>query len=541
MLQHFLNHPPRPESVNKNAAFGNELHFRHLLESLPAGAYTCDSEGLITYYNRHAVQLWGRAPSLNDPNDRFCGSFKLYQTDGTPISHDRCWMALALQDDCEYNGREIVIEQPNGQRIVALAHANPIHNEWNQLVGAVNVLVDISAQKQAEESRRKLELQLQQAQKLESLGIVAGGIAHDFNNLLTAMMGYANLAAMELPAESVAYTMLQEIESAAQRAADLARQMLAYSGHGAFVMAPLQLDQQVREIAHLLETVISKKAQLQFDLAPVYIEGDTSQICQVVMNLITNASEALEGRNGTITLRTSVSYADEELLHSSLFPEALKPGDYALIEVVDDGCGIAPENLERIFEPFFSTRFTGRGLGLSAVLGIVRGHGGTIKVQSTPGQGTRFQIWLPHIAPPPDQPVVASLNEPQSQPQLATRTVLLVDDEPGVRSLAMRVLTRAGFRVLEAADGEKGLALFRDHQAEIDAVLLDLTMPRMSGGEVLGELRQLRADLPVLLMSGYTELDVTAQTRSAGGVNFLQKPFLAQQLITQVRQMLPVT
>jgi len=386
---------PEPAAWAHGTLHPSDLHFHRLLEKLPAGAYTCDPDGLITYFNQHAVQIWGREPYLHDPRDRFCGSFRLFATDGAPIPHDACWMALALKTGQEYNGREIMIEHPNGRRLAILAHANPIYNDDGTLQGAVNVLVDISAQKQAEEARRQFEAQIQHAQKLESLGVLAGGIAHDFNNLLTAMLGYASLAALELPHGSTTHQMLVQIQIAAQRAANLARQMLAYSGRGTLVTEPLQLDQLVRELATLLGAVISKKATLDLQLEPVVINGDTTQLSQVIMNLITNASEALEGHSGRIRVCTRSADMQADALRSPFLPDPLPAGRYAVLEVTDTGAGMAPETLARIFDPFFSTRFTGRGLGLAAVLGIVRGHGGAIQVASEPGQGTTMSLLFP--------------------------------------------------------------------------------------------------------------------------------------------------
>ena len=336
------------------------------------------------------------------------------------------------------------------QRIVESGHAHPmkyriirpegqIGHVWGlgevirdaagQPMEVIGTVVDITDRKQAEEERRNLEAQIQHAQKLESLGVLAGGIAHDFNNLLTAILGYSSLALMQLPDESVACPMLREIEKAAQRAADLTQQILAYSGRGKFVIQVLRLDTLVQEMTKLLGTVVSKKAALNLNLAAASVEGDATQIRQVVMNLITNASDALEGQVGAIGVRTGTLQADSAYLRSSFFPDELATGTYAYVEVEDSGCGMNEETLARIFDPFFTTKFTGRGLGLAAVLGIVRGHRGTIKVDSTPGQGTRFQVLFPCCTGTSDQGAAPGS---EGLPPRGQGLVLIVEDEPSL-------------------------------------------------------------------------------------------------------------
>ena len=398
------------------------------------------------------------------------------------------------------------------------------------------VMVDISDRKRAEEERRQLEAQIQHAQKLESLGVLAGGIAHDFNNLLTSVLGYTGLALMQLPDESIAVPLLHEIEKAAQRAADLTQQMLAYSGRGAFVIKTLRLDLLVQEMTKLLGTVISKKAALNLNLEPASIEGDATQVRQVVMNLITNASDALEEKSGIISVRTGAREADAAYLRSPYLPEPLPAGVYAYVEVEDSGCGMSRETLDRIFDPFFTTKFTGRGLGLAAVLGIIKGHRGTIKVDSTPGRGTVFQVLFPYHGSVPGVGQTAAPEGPSTE---GHGTILVVEDEPTIRSFTRRVLESSGFRVREAADGREGLDLYGRHRTEIIAVLLDLTMPHMDGIEVLAELRRFAPDLPVLVMSGYSELEVASRFAGMDASGFIQKPFHPRDLIARLHQLLP--
>jgi PAS domain S-box-containing protein len=399
---------------------------------------------------------------------------------------------------------------------------------------AVTITRDVTERVEAAEQARVLQEQLVQAQKLESLGVLAGGIAHDFNNLLVGILGNASLALSDLPADSPLREPLAGIETAALRAAELTNQMLAYSGKGRFVVAPVDLSELVREMAHLLEASISKKAVLRRELAVGLppIEGDAAQLRQLVMNLITNASDALGDAPGTITLHTRLVEEPAVGDTGALAAQALAEGPCVLLEVGDTGCGMTPDTLGRIFEPFFTTKFTGRGLGLAAALGIVRGHRGAVDVQSDPGRGTRFRVLLPASLDRPACAVVPSVRASDPPPAGA---VLVADDEEAMRTLSRRVLERAGFRVLCAADGRQAVETFRRHSREISAVLLDLTMPHLGGEEAFRAIRALRSDVPVVVTSGYSESDIALRFERERLDGFLQKPFRAAQLLERVR------
>jgi len=393
--------------------------------------------------------------------------------------------------------------------------------------------LDITERVRAEEERKKLEAQFHHSQKLESLGVLAGGIAHDFNNLLTAMLGYASLARLSLPDDSRAGSMLEEIEKAGQRAAELAQLMLAYSGKGKFVLDVLELDHLVQEMARLLETVVSKKATLHLDLRSAKLQGDPTQIRQVVMNLITNASDALGGQPGEIVMRTGVRSMNEADLRSPFSPDLLPAGTYSFVEIKDSGCGMSEETLSKIFDPFFTTKFTGRGLGLAAVLGIVRGHKGTILVESTLGGGTTFQIYFPSFV---GKTIELADNRPSARRAKACGTILVVEDEDSIRHFVSTVLKGDGYTVLPAADGKEGMQVYQEHHREISLILLDLTMPQMGGIEVLKQLRDRPSAVPVVLMSGFSEVDTSAQSTGLGANGFLQKPFQPMELLAAVRQ-----
>ncbi|MEJ5221786.1 MAG: PAS domain S-box protein, partial [Tepidiforma sp.] len=388
----------------------------------------------------------------------------------------------------------------------------------------------------AEEERRRFDLQMQQTQKLESLGVLAGGIAHDFNNLLVAILGNAGLALMELPPESPARQTVLAIETAAQRAAELTRQMLAYSGKGKFVIERLNLSRVVEEMAHLLEVSVSKRAVLKYRFAPDLpaIEGDATQIRQVIMNLITNASDAIGERSGVISVSTGLLYADRAYLKTAYMDDDLPEGDYVYLEVADTGVGMDEETAARIFDPFFTTKFTGRGLGLAAVLGIVRSHRGAIKLYTEPGRGTTFKILFP-AAGPAAAPALAAPAAAAAPPRRAT--ILVVDDDETVRNVTRRMLQHAGYTVLLAADGAEALACYRDHPG-IDLVLLDMTMPHMDGEETFRELRRVDPRVRVLLTSGYNEQDATERFAGKGLAGFIQKPYRPLDLLEKVREAL---
>jgi PAS domain S-box-containing protein len=411
----------------------------------------------------------------------------------------------------------------------------PEFGEGGAVEHVLSVVTDFTAEKRAEEERRRLDLQVQNAQKLESLGVLAGGIAHDFNNLLVAVLGNAGLALMELPPESPARETVKAIEIAAQRAADLTRQMLAYSGKGRFVIEMLNLSRVVEEMSHLLEVSISKRARLEYHFAPglPQVEADATQIRQVIMNLITNAADAVSERGGAISLSTGVIHADAGYLAGAYIDSDLTEGDYVFVEVADTGEGMDEETRQRIFDPFFTTKFTGRGLGLAAVLGIVRGHKGAIRVESQLGRGTTVTVLLPAALTPAS--FARGVPEPVSKPSSpGSATVLVADDDETVRNVTRRILERSGYSVLLAVDGREAVALYAANGHQIDIVLLDMTMPRMNGEETFQALREIDPHVRVLLTSGYTEQDATERFAGKGLVGFIQKPYRPAELTERI-------
>jgi two-component system, cell cycle sensor histidine kinase and response regulator CckA len=389
---------------------------------------------------------------------------------------------------------------------------------------------DITAAKAAEGEREKIRLKMLETQKLESLGVLAGGIAHDFNNLLTVILANATFVRSEANSDD---ERLAHIESAARRAADLCRQMLAYAGKGSFLVERIDLGALVRDTAQLLRVSISKKARLELDLAPGAgaVSADVSQLRQVVMNLVINASEALGDGAGEIRLTTRMA-RPEALGGGVNFSFDLPAGDCVCLEVADTGQGMAPATLARIFDPFFTTKFAGRGLGLAAVLGIVRAHNGALTVQSALGHGSKFRLFLPattHAAPTPVPITVAA-----APARNGGGTILIADDEPDVLATADAVLRHHGFSTVLASDGHEAARLFRAQPHAFAAVLLDLTMPGFDGAEVLRVIRAVHPGARVLVMSGFSEQDVFNRLRGLGEVAILRKPFTRETLIARV-------
>ncbi|HXH64101.1 MAG TPA: PAS domain S-box protein [Mariprofundaceae bacterium] len=407
---------------------------------------------------------------------------------------------------------------------------------WGHVVVA---LTDVTRLRQAERERQDTQAKMLHVQRLESLGVLAGGIAHDFNNLLTAIMGNTSLARDYLPETSQAHEYLVRIENTSRRAADLCQQMLAYSGKGRFVIKPINLSELVEEMTHLLHVSIGKSIVLRLDLPKSLppINADVAQVQQVVMNLVTNASEAIGDQSGAITIATGLIDVDAQYLNGLGAEERLAAGRYVYLEVSDTGCGMDESTRERIFDPFFTTKFTGRGLGMAAVLGIVRGHKGAIKVYSEPGKGSSFKVLFP--CSDADKAIDMKATRAQKEPAWRGQgTVLVVDDEASIREIAAIALERAGFKVLMAADGVDGVEMFRQHHGEIVAVLLDMTMPRLGGEDAFTEMRQIDAAARVILTSGYNEQDATNRFAGKNLAGFIKKPYSPKTLVAKFREVL---
>ncbi len=412
---------------------------------------------------------------------------------------------------------------PDGPRTF-MSMKFPLRDQAGRVYALGGISTDITARKQAEEEHKRLEAKVQQAQKLESLGILAGGVAHDFNNLLTGILGNADLALYAIPAHLPERAHLEEIIAAARQAAALCQQMLAYSGKGKTREEAVNLNEITQEMLRLLEASISKKARLhcQFEADLPLTLGDPAQLRQVIMNLITNASEALEDQEGDIFLTTGAMRLDPENASEFLLAESIFPGEFVYIDVADTGCGMSEQTIARVFDPFFTTKFTGRGLGLAAALGIVHSHHGAIRVKGAPGQGSAFRLALPAVAHPATS---LSSNRFAWPARRGNGAILVVDDEDMVREVARKILEREGFNAVTARDGKEAVALFRERPDAFDLVVLDMAMPHMNGEETLIELQRIRPDVRVLLSSGYDESRVAGRLSQNGVMGFLQKPY----------------
>ncbi len=401
---------------------------------------------------------------------------------------------------------------------------------------AAGTHTDVTAQKRMEEERVAFQQKVLEAQKLESLGLLAGGIAHDFNNLLTVILGQATFMRIAGDDANTVENAVQQIESAARRASDLCRQMLVYAGGGSFSMQTVDLNSLLTGMAPLLRHSVRKDAHLEFDLAGdlTPIEADPTQIRQIVMNLVINASEALGAAGGTIRVVTAMRAPTHPEMREAVYLSELPPGPRVCLSIRDDGCGMPAAVRAKIFQPFFTTKFTGRGLGLAAVLGIVRAHRGTFAVQSDPGAGSAFTLFLaastsapPGAAPSDGKPVHAPVRR---------ATILVADDEPAVLAMSVAVLKHHGYNVVSAVNGREAVERFNAEPSCFGAVVLDFTMPELNGVGALTEIRRRRPEVPAVLMSGFGAADAFERLPAENPPLFLQKPFAQHELLARLAE-----
>lgn len=437
------------------------------------------------------------------------------------------WIRKALKGEANLDFEHRLVLDSGEERVLHLS-AEVVQEGPDRPIQLWGVAQDVT------EAHRRMTADLQ-SQKLESLGLLAGGIVHDFNNLLTAMLANFELAAETIPDSSPAHRYLRLAATAAEKSALLTSQLLGYSGKGRFRVQPLDFNLAVREVLDMLRLSLGPKVELHLhleeDLPPVL--GDPAQIQQVILNLVTNGAQALGGESGSIRITTESTSLDEAYIKSTFAPtDQVRPGPYVCFQLSDTGCGIPPDRMSRIFDPFYTTKPKGRGLGLAALLGIIRSHGGALKVYSEEGKGTNFKIFLP---------ATKRGNLPASQPRMPEGRwipggqVLVVDDDELVRATARGILEREGFEVLEAPTGIHCLDTLRAAPGRIRLVLMDLTMPGMDGVETYQALRVLDAKVPVVLTSGYNEQEAINRFVQADLAGFVQKPFSADGLARVVR------
>lgn len=491
----------------------SEAQFRHLLEKLPVGAYTCDAGGLITYYNQHAVTLWGRAPALNDPVDRFCGSFKLYATDGTPITHDRCWMALALQNNSGYNGCEIVVERPDGTRLTALAHANPIHDDNGTLIGAVNVLVDITERKHAEQAREAAD-----RRKDEFLAT----LSHELRNPLAPLRMVADIVRTNAGASSRLQWAAGLIERQVKHLGRLVDDLLDLSrianAEVTLVTAPADLRDIVWQAVEMSRVAVeAKHHNLWVDVAErrFVLDCDAARLVQVVSNLLSNAIKYTP-RGGTIHIA------------------AIAEGPFVALRVRDTGAGISADVLPHIFDMFVQGKRTepraqsGLGIGLTLVKRIVTLHGGEVAAASAgTGKGSEFTVRLPLIG---RRHAVHEGGTTRDVPLPSPRRILVVDDNPDITEALAIVLRLQGHEVRTAADGIEAVQMALDFVP--DVAVIDIGLPGQDGCEVARHLRQepgLRETV-LIAHSGYGHNQDRSASRAAGFEYHLVKPIDPNEL-----------
>ncbi|HEY7390926.1 MAG TPA: PAS domain S-box protein, partial [Bryobacteraceae bacterium] len=497
-------------------------HFAAIVESSEDAIISKELDGTILTWNAGAEHVYGY------PAAEAIGEKMLLMVPPDRVQEEIDILSKIGRGESISHFETTRVKKGGASIDVSLA-ISPIRSSDGNIIGISHIARDIT-------ERKQVEKQLQQAQRLESLGVLAGGIAHDFNNLLTGILGNISLVLEGLSTNHPARFALRNALGASERASDLTRQLLAYAGKGRFIIEPVNISGLIQEISELIQASIPKNVQLRLDLAPdlPYIEADASQLQQLIMNLVINGAEAIgEDNSGAVLVTTAVQDVDEAYLRSTMGFD-IEPGRYISLEVHDTGTGMDQATISRIFDPFFTTKFMGRGLGLAAVQGIVRGHKGTLKVYSQPRQGSTFKVLLPVM----EKQLVTQRPPSSAEILEGNATILVVDDEQIVRQTAKAMLERYGYTVLMAENGKEGLDLFRLLADKVALVILDMTMPVMSGEETLRNLKLIQPEVKVLLSSGYNEVEAIRRFTGKGLVGFIQKPYSALHLVKTVRRAL---
>jgi two-component system, cell cycle sensor histidine kinase and response regulator CckA len=472
-------------------------------------------EGIILTWNAGAERVYGypNAEAIGQP-------MTMLLPEGRPNEENEILERIRRGEQVEHF--ETVRKTKSGKLIDVSLTVSPIRDSSGRITGASHVGRNVSERKVQEE-------QLRHTQKLESLGVLAGGVAHDFNNLLTGILGNASLALESMSTRDPVSGLLKDLVAASERASHLTRQLLAYTGKGRFVIEPIDLSELVREIAGLIQTSVPKNVQLRLELADglQLIEADASQVQQVVMNLVINGAEAIrQNDNGTVLVATRMQNVDEHYRLTAPGGESELPfGTYISLDVHDTGSGMDEATLSHIFDPFFTTKFAGRGLGLAAVQGIVRGHRGAMRVYSRPGEGTTFKILFPATqqAAPPKKAIIPHM-------PATSELILVVDDEEIIRRTAKSMLEHDGFTVIVAENGKEGVELFQVLSEKVAVVLLDMTMPVMNGEEAFSRMRAIKPGVKVILSSGFNEVEAVRRFAGKGLAGFIEKPYSANSL-----------
>lgn len=506
----------------------SEARYRNLIELSPDAIVMTDMETTITICNQSAVDLYGASSHAEIIGRK--GS-DIIKTEQRPRLYANMQRILERGESAESTYTMIRSDGTTVQ--VEINTSVLFDNENGGPTYFLSIVRDISERLRTEETIR-------QAQRMEGIGVLAGGVAHDFNNLLTSILAQNSLALAQLEQNDRASQHIIKAVKSAEKAADLTRQLLAYAGKGQFQIQELDVNQLIRENDALIETAVSKSIELTLNLdeeLPL-IKADRGQLQQVIMNLVINAAEAIEQGIGAIEIRTGIRQIAQTQLLKYVGYESLSPGQYVYIEVQDSGTGMHPDTMARIFDPFFTTKADGRGLGLSALLGVIRSHGGGLHVNSAVGQGSTFTVIFPPLDRPAEERYVPLPSNRHEFPHNLSGTVLIVEDEEPVRVVLQELLELSGLTVFTAENGREGVSSFAEHNAEIDMVLLDLQMPIMGGREALTEIRKIRPDIDVIVFSGYSESQFGQMPNDVSTTLFIQKPFHPPALVDTIATML---
>jgi PAS domain S-box-containing protein len=494
--------------------------FESLVAGMPLGYIVWSRDFRVLEWNRAASAIFGF--EAEEAMGR--SATELIVPAETHREFER--MCRAVLDWTPCQGSVLVNQRAGGERIKCEWYNTILPDSVGGVQAVATLVRDVSV-------RERLEAQLRQSQKLESLGVLAGGVAHDFNNLLVGIMGNASLAMEKLDDDDEVRPLLERVVNAGRRATDLTQRMLAYAGRANCDVQIMDLNALVEELADFATAAIPKSVGLAIDTAPELplIKADSGQLQQVIMNLLINAAEAIgDGQSGEVSVSTWADLLTAERIENEFAQQKLTPGRYVVLEVRDNGCGMSPEIRSRVFDPFFTTKFAGRGLGLSAILGIVRAHGGAITFSSKLGAGTTFRVVFPAIT------AKAEIARPAPRATVLPRgsTVLVIDDEEEIRDVVEAILGTRGIEVLAAKDGRTGIELFKRHMERIDAVLLDINMPGMNGEAVFRELRVLKPDVRVIVSTGYSEQEAATHFEDAELAGCINKPYTATTLLQKV-------
>jgi PAS domain S-box-containing protein len=506
----------------------SEKKFRGLFDHAPLGYHECDREGRITNVNLTELEMLGY--TQEEMMGKFVWNFVVEEEKSRQTVLGKLTGLIPPSKSLERTFR-----RKDGTSFPGIIQDQLLLDKERQITGIRSTVQDISDRKQAEKEKEALQEQVRQSQKMEAIGRLAGGVAHDFNNLLTIIKGYSQLSLLAMKAGDPLKEHIEEVIKAADRAANLTRQLLAFSRRQVMEMQVLDLNEILRNLDKMLSRMIGEDIEMKTILADNLwkVRADPGQIDQVVMNLVVNARDAMP-KGGKLTLETANIRLDEEYAGKHV---AVTPGDYVMISVADTGTGMNPEVMERIFDPFFTTKEKGRGtgLGLSTVYGIVKQSNGNIWVYSEPGQGTVFKIYLPRVDEPADE-----IKERIAMPEFpwGKETILVVEDDEKVRKLAVKVLENHGYKVLEAESGNKALEICRGRKKPVHLVLTDVVMPEMDGRQLTKQLTQILPGFKVLYMSGYTDNAIAHHGIIEKGLNFIQKPLSIEGLLRKVREVL---